>query len=154
MHGKLGDRVNISDLTTGDYIQNRTAAGLFAYGSNLRLRLLSDCNFSQTTFNQINKGFGTNGINGDGSIPLSLDGSNDGFNISLTLWALTVASKIAPPCRPICYRSPSKQRLVGDEPGLSPDRADCGRPSQGNSDGACCTEYVRLWPRGAAPPVS
>jgi Glycosyl hydrolases family 8 len=86
----LADKIKITDLTqNGNYIQNRTAAGLLAYGSNPMLMSKLPCGPSQTAYNQINRDFGTNGTNG--TVGLQLD-SGDGFNISLTLWALTVSN--------------------------------------------------------------
>jgi len=85
----LVDKVSIknpwSQYASG-WVQNYTAAGLLAYTSNSKL----DYSNRAAVYNSLNKKFGSNGTNGGGSIDMDLKGS-DGFNPSLTLWALTVS---------------------------------------------------------------
>ena len=68
------------------YVQNFTGGGLFAYASDSKL-LYSN---RATVYNKLNAQFGSNGTNG--SIGMNISSTDDdGFNASLTLWALTVS---------------------------------------------------------------
>ena len=88
-HMYLVDKENIKspwsqNPNSSGWIQNFTAAGLFAYASNTALTY----NNRQSVSDSLNVKFGSDGINGVISSDLT---NQDGFNASLTLWGLTVS---------------------------------------------------------------
>jgi hypothetical protein len=68
------------------WIQNYTAAGLLAYGSNSNLIYANRAAVESS----LNGKFGTDGTNGTIGTDLT---SSDGFNSSLTLWGLMVSAQ-------------------------------------------------------------
>ena len=103
----LPDTVSIKKpwAGNGNYIQNRTAAGLLAYVSNTTLNCGHPCN-DHTVYNMLSKQFGTNGI--DGTVDLGLN-DDDGFNASLTLWGVTVSKDGVTPLQTHILSLPSEK---------------------------------------------
>jgi hypothetical protein len=118
----LVDKVQINspwDQYASGWIQNYTAAGLLAYASNTQLTY--DGKFS--VYNSLYSKFGSNGT--DGTINSDLT-NPDGFNSSLTLWALTVSKPGETPLQSnlllVSYSTPSPS--LHQEPQPSPAGGD------------------------------